>query len=155
MLDVISCASEQYFSTSWRISHSSFLGPRRPWNRKLLVPMWKICSAVRMTATFTFFGRKPCLSTCSRTMKKCCNGMWSESSIRPYFKDVSISSLTISFEMLTRLLLSMITGSRAAKTIRVCSLTYNNLNFSLSIIRKMASNSTVNIVNMKYNFLID
>lgn len=129
ILDVMSCASGQYFSTSWRMSHSSFLGPRRPWNRRLLIYRSGqfIPLAIRNMARFTFFGRKPCLSTCSRTMKKCCNGMWSESSIRPYFKDVSISSLTISFEMLTRLLLSMITGSRAAKTIRVSVLTNRNL----------------------------
>lgn len=62
---------------------------------------------------FTFFGFNPCLKTCSRTIKKCCKGILSESSIRPYFSDVSISSLTISFDMLTKLLLSIITGSRA------------------------------------------
>ena len=28
----------------------------------------------------TFLGLMPCLRTCSRTMKKCCSGMWSESS---------------------------------------------------------------------------
>jgi len=61
---------------------------------------------------FTFFGFNPCLKTCSRTIKKCCKGILSESSIRPYFSDVSISSLTISFDMLTKLLLSIITGSR-------------------------------------------
>ena len=31
----------------------------------------------------TFFGLMPCLRTCSRTMKKCWRGMWSESSCRP------------------------------------------------------------------------
>ena len=62
---------------------------------------------------FTFFGFNPCLKTCSRTIKKCCKGILSESSIRPYFSDVSISSLTISFDMLTKLLLSIIAGSRA------------------------------------------
>lgn len=118
----MSCASEQYFSTSWSISQSSFLGPSRPWNPRQLVPFLCLFFFVAnhcpdsSKASFTFFGRKPCLSTCSRTMKKCCNGIWSESSIRPYLNDVSISSFTINFEMFTRLLLSMMTGSRAVKT---------------------------------------
>lgn len=65
------------------------------------------------TCIITFFGFNPCLNTCSRTIKKCCKGILSESNIRPYLSDVSISSLTISFDMLTKLLLSIITGSRA------------------------------------------
>ncbi|KAE8748846.1 hypothetical protein FOCC_FOCC004440 [Frankliniella occidentalis] len=35
-------------------------------------------------------------------MKKCCKGMWSESSMRPNLSDVSMSSLTMSLEMLSR-----------------------------------------------------
>lgn len=62
----------------------------------------------------TFLGLSPCRMTCSSTMKKCCKGMWSESSILPCFSDVSISSLTTSFEMLTKLLRSTAAGSRAA-----------------------------------------
>jgi len=47
MLDVISCASGQYFSTSWSISHSSFLGPSRPWKLEaVLVSDWKNYSAL-------------------------------------------------------------------------------------------------------------
>lgn len=67
----------------------------------------------RKNENCTFLGRSPCLSTCSSTMKKCCKGMWSESSIRPYLSEVSISSLTISLEMLSRLLRSTAAGSRA------------------------------------------
>lgn len=121
ILEVMSWASGQYFSTSCSMSHSSFLGPSKPWKSTTICMMqhstifgnercedfseWK--------KMFTFLGRKPCLSTCSSTMKKCWRGMWSESNIRPYFNEVSISSLTMSFDILTKLLRSIITGSRA------------------------------------------
>lgn len=78
--------------------------------------MFEIIQIYGPTNNITFFGFNPCLNTCSRTIKKCCKGILSESNIRPYLSDVSISSFTISFDMLTKLRLSIITGSRAEKT---------------------------------------
>ena len=46
ILDVMSCASGQYFSTSWSISQSSFFGPRRPWNRRQLAPCPFVSKAI-------------------------------------------------------------------------------------------------------------
>lgn len=58
---------------------------------------------------------RPCRSTCSRTMKNCCNGSWSSSNIRPCAIEESISSLTISLETFSKLALSIARGSRPEK----------------------------------------
>lgn len=90
-LAVMSTASNSFFSTSCSNSHNSFLcDPKSP-----------------------FLGFSPCLSTCSKTMKKCWSGMWSESSWWPKRRLESRTSLMTSFKMLTKLLFSICTGSRS------------------------------------------
>ena len=89
-LAVMSTASARSFSTSCKRSHSSFLGPRIP-----------------------FFDLRPCFIICSKTMKKCCKGMWSESNWWPNRRLESRTSLITNFSMFTRLLFSICMGSRS------------------------------------------
>ena len=89
----------------------------------------EICQEFKQVFSFgrnTFFGLSPCLRTCSRTMKKCWRGMWSESNWRPNFRLESITSLMTSFKMFTRLLLSIRTGSRSEKNKQNFYSCYNN-----------------------------
>ena len=60
----------------------------RVWNPKLYI---FISNLRKIIKDETFFGLMPCLRTCSRTMKKCWRGMWSESSCRPNFILLSIT----------------------------------------------------------------
>lgn len=64
-------------------------------------------------AILTRLGLSPWRKTCSKTIKKCCRGTESESNIRPNLREDSISSLTTSLQIFTRLLRSMLTGSRS------------------------------------------
>ena len=91
-LAVMSTASSSFFSTNWSKSHNSFLGPKRP-----------------------FLPFMPCFKICSRTIKKCCNGMWSESSWCPNLRLESRTSFMTSLRMLTKLLFSIWIGSRSEK----------------------------------------
>ena len=88
----MSTASSSFFSTNWSKSHNSFLGPKRP-----------------------FLPFMPCFKICSRTIKKCCNGMWSESSWCPNLRLESRTSFMTSLRMLTKLLFSIWIGSRSEK----------------------------------------
>ena len=94
-LAVMSTASGRSFSTSCSRSHSSFLGPKIP-----------------------FLDLSPCFIMCSKTMKKCCKGMWSESNWWPNRRLESRTSLITNFSMFTRLLFSIWMGSRSVKTKR-------------------------------------
>ena len=112
ILEVPGC--EQHISPHLHNKKKSF--------NRILILGYKLCKyeyKFFLKASLTFFGLSPCLRTCSRTMKKCCRGIWSESSCLPNFKLLSITSFTTSLLMFTRLLLSMRTGSRSGKDIGI------------------------------------
>ena len=96
-LAVISTASNSFFSTNCNKSHSSFLGPK-----SLLAGAFK-----------------PCFNICSRTIKKCCKGMWSESNWWPNLRLESSTSLITNFNMLTKLHFSIWMGSRSETKERI------------------------------------
>ncbi len=112
-LAVMSTASGWRFSTSCSKSHNSFFGPSRPCVVEGFASSYEANLRQEGTSLLTFFGLSPCLRMCSKTMKKCCRGMWSESSWRPNLRLESITSLITSCMMLTRLLRSITTGSRS------------------------------------------
>lgn len=94
----------------WPRNPDRFISSHMFWPNGIFA--WKIAAFVVYDLR-TFFGLSPCRNTCSSTMKKCCNGTWSESSIRPKRRDCSNNSLTTNLQIFTKLLRSMAAGSRA------------------------------------------
>ena len=129
MLAVISDASWSVFSMLWSMSHSSFLGPNKPYQRwkrpvsntkydyhTIWILLW---NTSYQNIISTFFGFNPCRKTCSTAMKKCWRGIWSESSCLPNLTLESMTSRITSFNIFIRLLLSMATGSLSEKSSKV------------------------------------